>query len=67
MAGETPAARARQFRKEGVMIIEIERTEGGSWAQARRAVACFLCLMGLPFLVLVLAAVQPVRGVVTSL
>lgn len=48
------------------MLIQIERTEFRSWARVRCTVACFLCLMGLPFLVLALAAVQPVRAVVTS-
>ncbi len=48
------------------MMIQLDRTEFRSWARVRCAVACFLCLMGLPFLVLVRADVQRAGAVVAS-
>ncbi|MGZ3479565.1 MAG: hypothetical protein ACXU81_04395 [Myxococcaceae bacterium] len=48
------------------MCIQIERTESGVWARVRSAVACFLCLVGLPFLILVIADVQREGPVVTA-
>lgn len=63
-SGVAPAAETRRRGEEEVaMTIQIARTESGSWA---RAVACFLCLMGLPFLIVVLADVRPVGAVVIS-
>ncbi|HUM10884.1 MAG TPA: hypothetical protein VLT82_08060 [Myxococcaceae bacterium] len=41
------------------MMIQIDRTEFRSWARVRCAVACFLCLMGFPFLFLVLGNLLP--------
>jgi len=47
------------------MMVHFERTKSGSRTRGRCALAGFLCMMGIPFLVLVLPEGERGLGVVT--